>query len=84
MPPHPIPQFRVTGAAVFKGMTMKCQFMTSQISTEPFGAARAHTMCITHNWPLEYPASTETLCPIGRIEQARDQAIALIHAERSK
>ena len=59
---------------------MKCQFMSYALSTEPFGEAKARTQCMTHNWPMEYPISTETMCPIGRIEEARDQALVSIAA----
>jgi hypothetical protein len=40
------------------------------------GAAKAITRCETHDWTFDGPASL--MCPIGRIEDAADKAIAKI------
>ena len=63
---------------------MKCQFVSHAISTGRSGDARLHTRCTTHDWPMEnpYTVSTEEQCPIGRIEAARDQAVARIQMEK--
>ena len=62
---------------------MKCELESYMICSEPFGEAKTQTMCRTHNWPLDsLPVSTNTLCPIGRIEQATEEAIEKIRAAR--
>ena len=40
--------------------------------------AKPVTMCDTHNWTFEGPAQLR--CPIGRIEEAAEAAIARIRA----
>ena len=57
---------------------MICNIETYHISLEPFGTAKAVHKCTTHDWVVEYPVSPGYLCPIGRIEEARDKAIAAI------
>jgi len=44
------------------------------------GAARAVSMCRTHNFDMGYLpyVQADTLCPIGRIEEATEVALALI------
>jgi hypothetical protein len=42
-------------------------------------AVKAITRCETHDWTFDGPASLH--CPIGRIEQAADKAIAKIRRE---
>lgn len=40
-------------------------------------------MCETHDWTMEYSVSTiYSMCPIGRIEEARDEALEWIRQER--
>jgi hypothetical protein len=51
-------------------------YMASGPSYFVNGTAHAITRCETHDWTFEGPASE--LCPIGRIEQATEQAIAKI------
>jgi hypothetical protein len=60
--------------------------IVSTVTTEPGGYSRgvAHAVnvCTTHNWHLgSGPTSEGFLCPIGRIEEARDLAIAAIQQE---
>ena len=59
---------------------MKCVIESYAVSVEPYGSAKTMSMCRTHNWALDlsYPINTEYLCPIGRIEEARDAALEAI------
>lgn len=63
---------------------MTCNIVSTAIS-EPGGYFRGGTqvghICISHNWDFHTtPVYEGELCPIGRIEQARDDAIAAIEA----
>jgi hypothetical protein len=42
------------------------------------GPAKAVTRCETHDWQFNGPATG--LCPIGRIDEAADRAIARVRA----
>lgn len=58
----------------------KCKLLNFMVPEGPpyyaSGASRAVTRCETHNWTFEGPPTE--LCPIGRIEQATEQAIERI------
>jgi hypothetical protein len=61
--------------------TMRCELIHVPIHADGncFGSVRAVCKCITHNFMLDYPQYDQTsMCPIGRIEAARDEALALI------
>lgn len=45
------------------------------------GPVKTVTRCETHNWTFDGAASL--MCPIGRIEEATDNAIARIRAEKA-
>jgi hypothetical protein len=47
-------------------------------SDTAFGAGKAVTQCITHDWTFEGPAKPS--CPIGRIEEAADKAVSRVRA----
>jgi hypothetical protein len=53
------------------------------VTIEPFGSGRTTVRCATHNFamPWSVPEGTR-FCPIGQIEEARDEAIAAIEAAR--
>jgi len=53
---------------------MKCIIMGYPSPTGPHGPAKFR--CETHNIPLELRATS--LCPIGRIEQATEEALKKI------
>jgi hypothetical protein len=55
-------------------MTMSCRIICYVV---PEGPPRAVAECETHGWMFDN-AVAGTLCPIGRIELARDEAIARI------
>lgn len=38
----------------------------------------ARFRCIEHEMPVQGPCTMDTLCPIGRIERARDKALTEI------
>jgi hypothetical protein len=44
------------------------------------GKTKAETRCVTHDWLFE--GQPKLTCPIGRIEEAADDAIKRIRAER--
>jgi hypothetical protein len=64
---------------------MKCRLNSFMMPDGPpyyasGGGAKAITRCEMHNWTFDGPVSE--LCPIGRIEQATEDAIArIIRAE---
>ncbi len=39
------------------------------------GPLISHSVCNTHNWQWDGPTSVNDQCPLGRIEEARDNAI---------
>lgn len=59
---------------------MKCKLRTFMVSGSPLyfvnGTAHSVTRCETHDWTFEGPPLLQ--CPIGRIEEAADKAIAKI------
>lgn len=61
---------------------MRCNLICIAVSDSCYagGPARAVCKCDTHNFMLDYggPYNANTLCPIGQIEEARDEALALI------
>lgn len=59
---------------------MKCDVISYMVLdvNASFGMGKAVTQCKTHNWLFDGPATE--LCPIGRIEQATEEAIARIKA----
>jgi len=61
---------------------MKCEIVCYAVSgyAGHAGAARAVSMCRTHNFNMEYLpyVQADALCPIGRIEEATEIALALI------
>lgn len=60
---------------------MRCELRSFMVQSDAAtGAAKAITQCITHNWTFEGPP--KLTCPIGRIEEAADEAIQRIRAER--
>ena len=61
---------------------MKCEIVSFAMSDSPFAAARAVHTCKTHSWPMGTGFPVESLCPIGRIEEARDQAIEAINEQK--
>jgi hypothetical protein len=59
---------------------MKCvieSFMVPDMRYFNQGSAPAisHSVCRTHNWQCDGPVHDQYMCPIGRIEEARDNAI---------
>lgn len=65
---------------------MTCKFMAFCVSTDGRspGTARAVFHCTTHQWSFDTPSvSEETLCPLGRIEKATNEAIAKIEAAKA-
>jgi hypothetical protein len=65
-----------------------CRFVSAAVPVQVgggFGQPRIETRCVEHGYmPVDLSVLTGTpenlLCPIGRIEQARDEAIAAIKA----
>jgi hypothetical protein len=55
---------------------MKCSIKSFVIAAHPFGQGEATSICETHHWQFgNLPVGPDTVCPIGRIEEARDNAI---------
>jgi len=55
---------------------MKCNIQSFMLNKTPFGMAEATSICHTHHWQFgNLPVGHDTVCPIGRIEEARDNAI---------
>jgi hypothetical protein len=64
-------------------MTMTCRIIFNVVPEAQFYAsgavaARPVAKCETHNWMFDGAIGEGELCLIGRIEQARDEAIARI------
>lgn len=58
---------------------MHCTMVAYVLSTRPFEAGTAACRCVTHNWDMgNIPAVSGLLCPLGRIEQATEEALAKI------
>jgi hypothetical protein len=59
---------------------MKCELRSYMVPVgTPPCEAKAVTECTTHNWTFQGPPKLS--CPIGRIEEAADEAIKRIRAE---
>ena len=54
-----------------------CRILASH-SAGPFGQGVAVFRCEEHGIAMEGPVDTHTLCPIGRIEQATEEALKKI------
>ena len=55
---------------------MRCNIKSFVIATQPYGQAGAASICETHHWQFgNLPVGKDTVCPIGMIEEARDNAI---------
>ena len=55
---------------------MKCQIVNYMIPVDNGPEARGVSRCDTHHWVFDYPCPGP--CPIGRIEEATEEAIARI------
>lgn len=52
-------------------------------SRSPFEPGAAVHQCTTHQWVLsDHTLTTTTMCPIGRIEKATEEALAAIVAAK--
>ena len=62
----------------------RCQIMSYMVPEGPLYYANAATVavsrCETHNWDFGRAPVTNGLCPLGRIEEATEEAIAKIKA----
>jgi hypothetical protein len=57
---------------------MRCSIKSFVITTQ-FGQGEAASICETHHWQFgNIPVGPDTVCPIGHIEEARDNAIEKI------
>jgi len=65
---------------------MKCHIgSVTALHPKYSGVTEARSFCFTHNWTFgEVPVGMDTTCPIGRIEEARDAAIAAIQMEKGR
>jgi len=60
---------------------MKCVIESFLVPDMRYGFASgnapaiSHFVCRTHNWQCDVPVHDGYQCPIGRIEEARDNAI---------
>lgn len=71
---------------------MKCEIVHTMMMIDPFGrpttiAGTGITVavCETHRWslgPAMQSAGVPTICPIGRIEEATEKAIADVNAAK--
>jgi len=63
---------------------VKCQMMAfavpSNLSLVGYSGSVAQVRCTTHHWefPTGMTLAADALCPMGRIEQATDEALAKI------
>lgn len=60
-----------------------CKLISFVVPESPMAAMSrgiVSTKCMTHNWdfPLGAPIAQGDLCPLGRIEQATEDALAKI------
>jgi len=60
---------------------MKCELMSVMVTPQG-GFERQQgfvvVRCVSHDWQFEGPVCATQLCPIGRIEEARDRALLAI------
>lgn len=66
---------------------MKCQVESYAVSSSqsPLGPALAVTRCRTHNFDMTGTIMTDgTMCPLGRIEDATEKALAAIKAAQER
>lgn len=63
---------------------MRCELVSNYVVEHGYsrGAAYVLTHCRTHNWDFgSSVVAIDALCPLGRIEQATDAALAAIREE---
>ena len=58
---------------------MKCHIIAFAVSDPGnHGMGRAAFRCEAHNWQVDGPVGAGDLCPIGRIEQATEEALKML------